>query len=213
MGKVRPKKSAPHTDMTAMTDVAFLLLTFFIMTATFKNNEAAEITTPSSVSQIKVPDDKIMIISIDPNGKVFFGVDAMSTRAAMLDNIASAKGLSFTDEERYKFSIQPSFGFPVAQLKSWLALKADQMNKVEQPGIPVDSTGVSELADWVFAARKADHELRLALKGDNASKFPVFKDVLANLQSQNINRFNLITSSEEPPAGFKADAAAPAEEK
>jgi biopolymer transport protein ExbD len=184
MGKVRPKKSSPHTDMTAMTDVAFLLLTFFIMTATFKNNDAAEITTPSSISQIKVPDEKIMIISIDPNGKVFFGVDAMPTRAAMLDNIGETKGLSFTDEERYKFSIQPNLG------------------------IPVDSTGVSELADWVFAARKADHELRLALKGDNASKFPVFKDVLANLQSQNINRFNLITSSEEPPAGFRADAAA-----
>jgi biopolymer transport protein ExbD len=127
MGKVRPKKSAPHTDMTAMTDVAFLLLTFFIMTATFKNNEAAEITTPSSISQIKVPDDDIMIISIDPTGKVFFGVDAMPTRVAMLENIASVKGLSFTDEEKYKFSIQPSFGFPVAQLKGWLSMPPDQM--------------------------------------------------------------------------------------
>lgn len=79
------------------------------------------------------------------------------------------------------------------------------MKQVEQPGIPVDSTGVSELADWVFAARKANPKVRIALKGDNAAKFPVFKDVLANLQSQNINRFNLITSSEEPPAGFRQD--------
>jgi biopolymer transport protein ExbD len=205
MGKVRPKKSAPWTDMTAMTDVAFLLLTFFIMTATFKDNEAAEINTPSSISQIKVPDDDIMIISIDKDGRVFFGVDAMPTRIAMLENIASVKGLTFTDEEKYKFSIQPAFGFPAAQLKQWLSLPGDQMSKVEQPGIPVDSTGVSELADWVFAARKANQGLRLALKGDNVSKFPVFKDVLANLQSQNINRFNLITSSEEPPAGFKQD--------
>ncbi|ODS76126.1 MAG: biopolymer transporter ExbD [Cytophagaceae bacterium SCN 52-12] len=210
MGKVRPKKSAPHTDMTAMTDVAFLLLTFFIMTATFKNNDAAEISTPSSISQIKVPDEDIMIISIDPKGKVFFGVDAMPTRAAMLENIAAVKGLSFTDEEKYKFSIQPNFGFPVAQLKSWLSMPPDQMNKVDQPGIVVDSTGVSELADWVFAARKANPKLRIALKGDNAAKFPVFKDVLANIQSQNINKFNLITSSEEPPAGFKTDAPAAA---
>ncbi len=205
MAKVRPKKHPPHIDMTAMTDVAFLLLTFFIMTATFKDNEAAEILTPSSISQIKVPDDDIMIISIDSEGRVFFGVDAQPTRAAMLDNMAATKGVSFTDQEKARFVIQPNFGFPVNQLKSWLNLPPDQMSKVTQPGIPVDSTGVSELADWVFAARKANPALRIALKGDNAAKFPVFKDVLANLQSQNINRFNLITSSEEPPAGYKAD--------
>ena len=201
MGKVRPKKHAPHTDMTAMTDVAFLLLTFFIMTATFKSNEA-EITTPSSISQIKVPDDHIMVISIDKAGKVFFGVDAKPIRAAMLDNIGQAKGITFTDIEKAKFSLQTSFGFPLNQLKPWLNMSKEQMPQVSQPGIPVDSTGASELADWVYAARKADNQLRIALKGDNLSKFPVFKDVLANLQSQNINKFNLITGSEQAPAGY-----------
>jgi biopolymer transport protein ExbD len=78
----------------------------------------------------------------------------------------------------------------------------EQMGQVKQPGIPVDSTGASELADWVYAARKADSQLRIALKGDNLSKFPAFKDVLANLQSQNINKFNLITGSEQAPAGY-----------
>ena len=206
MGKVKPKKHPPHTDMTAMTDVAFLLLTFFIMTATFKSNEAAEIMTPSSVSQIKVPDEDIMIISIDNQGKVFFGVDAQPVRAAMLDNMGATKGISFTEAEKAKFAVQGNFGFPVGQLKSWLNLPLVEMKKIAQPGIVVDSTGTSELADWVFAARKANPQLRIAIKGDNASKFPVFKDVIANLQSQNINRFNLITSGEEPPAGFKQDA-------
>ncbi|QRR02600.1 ExbD/TolR family protein [Dyadobacter sandarakinus] len=201
MGKVRPKKHAPHTDMTAMTDVAFLLLTFFIMTATFKSNDA-EITTPTSISQIKVPDDKIMIISIDREGKVFFGVDAQPVRAAMLENIGQAKGVTFTDTEKAKFAIQSSFGFPLNQLKAWLNMPKDQMSQVKQPGIPVDSTGASELADWVYAARKADSGLRIALKGDNVAKFPAFKDVLANLQSQNINKFNLITGSEQAPAGY-----------
>jgi len=201
MGKVRPKKHAPHTDMTAMTDVAFLLLTFFIMTATFKSNEA-EITTPTSISEIKVPDDDIMIISIDKAGKVFFGVDAQPTRVAMLDNIAQSKGLSFTDTEKAKFALQPSFGVPLNQLKPWLNMPKEKMAEAVQPGIPVDSTGASELADWVYAARKANSQLRIALKGDNVSKFPVFKDVLSNLQSQNINKFNLITGSESAPAGY-----------
>ncbi|WP_031528951.1 ExbD/TolR family protein [Dyadobacter crusticola] len=204
MAKVRPKKHAPHTDMTAMTDVAFLLLTFFIMTATFKSNDA-EITTPSSISQIKVPDDDIMVISIDKAGKVFFGVDAQPVRAAMLENIGQSKGITFTDTEKAKFAVQSSFGFPLNQLKPWLNMPKEQMSQVKQPGIPVDSTGASELADWVYAARKANNRLRIALKGDNLSKFPVFKDVLSNLQSQNINKFNLITGSEQAPAGYTND--------
>ena len=202
MAVVKPKKHPPHTDMTAMTDVAFLLLTFFIMTATFKTNDA-EITTPTSISQIKVPDVELMIISIDKDGKVFFGVDAKPTRIAMLENLAQTKGITFTDVEKAKFSIQTSFGFPINQLKPWLNMSKEQMIAVKQPGIKVDSTGTSELADWVYAARKASPMLRIALKGDNVSKFPVFKDVLANLQSQNINKFSLITGSEDAPAGFK----------
>ncbi|MCE7042258.1 biopolymer transporter ExbD [Dyadobacter sp. CY312] len=202
MGVVKPKKHPPHTDMTAMTDVAFLLLTFFIMTATFKTNDA-EITTPTSISQIKVPDDELMIISIDKDGKVYFGVDAKPTRIEMLDNIAQTKGISFSDVEKAKFSIQTSFGLPINQLKPWLNMPKDQMASVKQPGIPTDSTGTSELADWVYAARKANPGLRIALKGDNIAKFPKFKDVLANLQSQNINKFSLITGSEDAPAGFK----------
>jgi len=202
MAVVKPKKHPPHTDMTAMTDVAFLLLTFFIMTATFKTNDA-EITTPTSISQIKVPDDELMIISIDKDGKVFFGVDAKPTRVAMLENLGQTKGITFTDAEKAKFSIQTSFGFPVNQLKPWLNMSKEQMTAVKQPGVKVDSTGTSELADWIYAARKASPMLRIALKGDNVSKFPVFKDVLANLQSQNINKFSLITGSEDAPAGFK----------
>jgi biopolymer transport protein ExbD len=163
------------------------------------------VNTPSSVSTIKVPDDKIMIISIDKDGKVFFGVDAAPTRISMLDNIAQAKGVSFTDLEKQKFSQQSSFGLPLNQLKAFLATPDAQRSQIKQPGIPVDSSGTSELADWVYAARKADPGLRIALKGDNVAKFPVFKDVLGNLQSQNINRFNLITGSEDAPAGFKLD--------
>jgi biopolymer transport protein ExbD len=201
MGVVKPKKHPPHTDMTAMTDVAFLLLTFFIMTATFKTNDA-EITTPTSISQIKVPDDELMVISIDKDGKVYFGVDAKPTRVEMLENIAQTKGMSFTDVEKAKFSIQTSFGLPLNQIKPWLNMPKEQMTSVNQPGIPTDSTGTSELADWVYAARKANPNLRIALKGDNIAKFPKFKDVLANLQSQNINKFSLITGSEDAPAGF-----------
>src|SRR5690606_10357726 len=116
MAKVRPKKSAPFIDMTAMTDVAFLLLTFFIMTATFKNNEAAEITTPSSISQIKVPDEDIVVISIDPEGKVFFSVDGQPVRISMLDIIGSAKGITINHNEKYQVRIDPGPRLPVEEM-------------------------------------------------------------------------------------------------
>ena len=101
-----------------------------------------------------------------------------------------------------------NFGLPIGQLKSYLSLSKEQQAKVKQPGIPTDTTGAgpsNELKDWVYNSRKANNDLRIALKGDNLAKFSSFKDVLATLQAQNINKFNLITGTEAPPAGWKAD--------
>lgn len=192
-----------------MCDVAFLLLTFFILTAQFKAQDAAAIDTPSSISSIKVPDKDIMTIALDKEGKVYFGIDSQTDRIAMLDNVAAAEGLSFTDKEKKEFSLMANFGVPLNQLKSYLAIDHEKRGSVKQPGLVVDSTGVAknnDLSKWIYNARKANNGLRIALKGDNLTKFPVFKDVLATLQAQNINKFNLITGTEAPPAGWKSDA-------
>jgi biopolymer transport protein ExbD len=208
MPAVKVKRASSSVDMTAMTDVAFLLLTFFILTAQFRSQDAASIETPSSISGIKVPDKDIMTIGLGKDGKVYFGVDSPQDRIAMLDNIAATKGLTFTDKEKKEFSLMSNFGLPINQLKSYLELPEDKRGQVTQPGIPTDSTGAgatNELKDWVFNSRKANNGLRIALKGDNLAKFPEFKNVLATLQAQNINKFNLITGTEAPPAGWKAD--------
>ena len=205
MPAVKPKRNFPMMDMTAMCDVAFLLLTFFILTAKFKSQDAAEIETPSSISGIKVPDKDLMQISIDKEGKIYFGIDNMNTRVAMLDNMAAAKGLSFTDKEKKAFALQSNFGMPLAQLKAFLNLPGEQQKAFKQPGMPVDSTAQNDLAMWIYNARKANNGLRIAVKGDNLSKFPAFKDVLGSLQMQNINKFNLVTGTEAPPAGWTSD--------
>lgn len=192
-------------DMTAMCDVAFLLLTFFILTAQFKAQDAATINPPSSISGIKVPDKDIMTISLDNTGKVYFGIDNQQNRMNMLDNIASTYNISFTDKEKKAFAILPNFGVPINQLKSFLALHPEKQKEVKQPGIPVDSTisiQTNQLGQWVYNARKANNNLRIAVKGDNLAKFPAFKNVLSTLQSQNINKFNLVTGTEQPPAGW-----------
>lgn len=208
MPKVKVKRSSSTVDMTAMCDVAFLLLTFFILTAQFRSQDAASIETPSSISGIKVPDKDIMTISLDKEGKVYFGIDGQPTRIAMLENVAAAKGITFSDREKKEFSLMSNFGVPLAQMKSFLSLPNEQKSKVKQPGIPTDSTGAgptNELKEWVYNARKANNDLRIALKGDNLAKFPNFKNVLVTLQAQNINKFNLITGTEAPPAGWKQD--------
>lgn len=205
---IKPKRKVPAMDMTAMCDVAFLLLTFFILTAQFRSQEAAAVDPPSSISGIKVPDKDIMTIALDKDGKVYFGIDNQQNRLLMLDNVAAARGLSFTDKEKRAFALMASFGVPIAQLKSFLALDNEQRMKVKQPGIPVDSIGVepnNELATWVYNSRKANNNLRIAIKGDSFSKFPNFKNVLTTLQAQNINKFNLITGTEAPPAGWTND--------
>lgn len=208
MPKVKVKRASSSVDMTAMCDVAFLLLTFFILTAQFRSQDAAAIETPSSISSIKVPDADIMTIALDKEGKVYFGIDGQPTRIAMLEYVATAKGITFTDKEKKEFALMSNFGLPIAQLKSYLNLPKEQQAKVKQPGIPTDSTGAgptNELKDWVYNSRKANNKLRIALKGDNLAKFSSFKTVLSTLQAQNINKFNLITGTEAPPAGWKAD--------
>ncbi|KAB7731879.1 biopolymer transporter ExbD [Rudanella paleaurantiibacter] len=208
MPRVKPKRHGASMDMTAMVDVAFLLLTFFILTAQFRAQDAAAIETPSSISGIKVPDKDIMTISLSKEGNVYFGIDNQQKRLDMLDNFAAANGLSFTDKEKKAFSLLSSFGMPKTQLKAFLNLDPEKRNAYKQPGIPTDSTGAgaaNELKDWVFNARKANNDLRIALKGDNLAKFPNFKNVLSTLQAQNINKFNLITGTEAPPAGWTAD--------
>lgn len=208
MPKVKIKRASSAVDMTAMCDVAFLLLTFFILTAQFRAQDAATIETPSSISGIKVPDKDIMVIALDRDGKVYFGIDNQQHRIAMLDNMAQAKGITFSPKEQKEFALMANFGMPVTQLKAFLNLSKEQQAKFKQPGIPTDTTGAgptNELKDWVYNARKANNELRIALKGDNLAKFPNFKNVLATLQAQNINKFNLITGTEAPPAGWKND--------
>lgn len=208
MPAVKIKRASSSVDMTAMTDVAFLLLTFFILTAQFRAQDAATIETPSSISGIKVPDKNIMTIGLDREGKVYFGIDNQQERIEMLENIGAAKGITFTPKEKKEFALMSNFGMPIAQLKSYLNLPKEQQAKIKQPGIPTDSTGAAptnELKEWVYNSRKANNDLRIALKGDNLAKFPAFKDVLATLQAQNINKFNLITGTEAPPAGWTND--------
>ncbi len=80
MAKVKSKRVAIRIDMTPMVDVAFLLLTFFMLTTQFRPPEEVTVELPSSHSAFKVPDADIIIISVSKEGRIFMGLDSQVLR-------------------------------------------------------------------------------------------------------------------------------------
>ena len=185
-------------DMTAMCDVAFLLLTFFILTATAKQPEPLPVDTPASTVQTKLPENNLATITIGKEGTVFFGMTDRDIREEALNNMAQKYQVSFTDEEKAKFQLIETFGVPIQNLKQVIAMTSTERNKQNiQPGIPKDSLN-NQLADWILYARKAtidmhQKEISIAIKGDAKEQYPQIRRVMDILQDQKINSFNLVT--------------------
>ena len=205
MGKVKVHRSSPSLDMTPMVDLAFLLVTFFMLTTKFAPEEPVAVDTPSSTSEIKLPETDILTITISKQGAVFFNMDGKYTRQALLQKMGEKYGIAFTPDQINRFSVLPSFGVPIGNLAEYLDMSPDDRKTVQQPGIPTDSTH-NELADWIVMSRISNPKLRIAVKGDSDANYPVVKDVIATLVDRHVTRFNLITNMERaaaaaPPAG------------
>ncbi|WP_316735435.1 biopolymer transporter ExbD [Pedobacter aquatilis] len=202
MPRIKVKRTSTVTDMTAMCDVAALLLTFFILTATAKQPEPLAVSTPSSTYVFKVPAENNAILTIG-QGKVFFEVAGQKVRARTLQLMGEQYKVTFTPDEITRFSVVGSFGVPVSNLKQFIGMSgADRMKPGAQPGIPTDSTD-NQLNSWVLNARKATQELngaamRVSIKGDAKEEYPVVKKVIDVLQKQKVNKFLLVTNSEAP---------------
>ena len=201
MPRAKVARKSTAIDMTAMCDVAFLLLTFFILTATARQPEALPVDTPASTVKFKLPDTDIATLTVGQK-KVFFGVPGQPIRVRTLELMAEKYSMTFNDEEKLRFSLIESFGVPIGNLKQIIELKGDDRNKEGlQPGIPTDSVGdrPSELHNWILSARYATKEMhnvdmRVSIKGDSGEEYPQIKKVTSILQDQNINKFSLITS-------------------
>jgi biopolymer transport protein ExbD len=197
MAKVKMQKKAASIDMTAMCDVAFLLLTFFILTATAKQPEPLSVETPSSTVEVKLPESDLATLTVG-KGKVFFGVTGKEVRIRTLELMGTEYGVAFSPEERQRFSLIDGFGVPMSQIKSLIAKNSTERN-VEglQKGIPKDSLD-NQLAKWIRNARIATKEiagaqLKVAIKGDAKQEYPEIKKVMDILQDQEVNSFNLVT--------------------
>lgn len=198
MAKVKVPRKSTTVDMTAMTDVAFLLLTFFMLATQFKPDEPVQVVTPSSIAEVPLPDVDIMNITISKEGQVFFDMQGQQFREKLITKMGEISKITFTPEQIKNFSVMSSFGTPIAELSQLLSLHPDERAKVKQTGIPCDSAN-NELANWIWQARLSNNNVRVAIKGDGDANYPVVAQVIKTLQDKNVNRFNFITSLEAAP--------------
>jgi len=202
-----PRKSTA-VDMTAMCDVAFLLLSFFILTAQFKPSEAVPVTTPNSVANKIAPQKDVVMISLKKDGHVFLstgdGADDRDKKREILKSLNSSKSLGLTDDDIEKLVKAPFLGVPLAQLNQQAKLKTEQMTSETLPGIPCKDTTNNEMIDWMRAVAdvyQGGHPPNLLLKGDNVAKYPYFKNILSAFKKNEFFKFQMVTSPENVPQG------------
>lgn len=159
MGRAKIKKKSTFIDMTAMSDVTVLLLTFFMLTSTFVKKEPVQVTTPASVSEIKIPETNVLQILVDPSGKVFMSLDKQSDLREVLEAMGQEYGVTFTPEETKKFMLASTFGVPMKSMKKYLDLPQDQQDAVlKNEGIPTDSID-NQFKAWVRNARAVNNKI------------------------------------------------------
>ena len=184
--------------MTPMVDLFALLLTFFMLTSSFRPQEAAIIDTPNSISEKLSPSHNVITILVGKDNKVYMNFDngadtTMLIRKEVLKKMAEQYHLTFTDKELKTFTSWSSFGMPADHLKAWLNTEDSKEREKFQTGIPMDSTD-NQLNLWVRFIRLQNPNAEVAIKGDAGADFKTVKHVMDILQENQVNKFDLTTT-------------------
>jgi biopolymer transport protein ExbD len=217
MSKKPSKGGAPALDMTPMVDLAFLLVTFFMLTASFRMAEPVVVDPPSSIGQVDLPDNHIMV-TIDDRGRAFFGISNSTAKMNALREMAAKYKVNFTEQQIVKFSGLPSFGVDIKDLPRYIDAGEEQRKRFQpQKGVPIDTiTPNNQLKDWIAiggrkavemyeSARRLAAEKQMDFRGEKPryaikcaakTKYMYVKDVIKTFTDLKLYQFNLITSLE-----------------
>ncbi|MES2278291.1 MAG: biopolymer transporter ExbD [Bacteroidota bacterium] len=198
MPRVKIPRKSTAIDMTAMCDVAFLLLTFFILTAKPRTDDPIPVDQPAAAITTQLPESDVAVLTVGQK-KIFFGVEGAEIRKQTLAKMGEKYKITFTADEANKFAALPTFGVDINSLKQFLALSADDRKQYVQKGIPIDTTDNNQLFDWVKQSRIVTasldtKEMKVAIKGDSKEEYPTIAMIIKVLQKQKVNKFALITN-------------------
>jgi biopolymer transport protein ExbD len=210
MPSIKIHRKSTDTDMTPFVDVAFLILSFFMLATKFKPPEPVPITTPGSVTSDKLPESNAVLISIDSANRVFFSVLSekdQSVYKSIIEDLNSTKALNLSKDEMDNYKKTYMVGVPFGGLKQLLATPQDQQKNLKQPGIPVMDSASNELVWWISEAKKAfaGQKLKFLIKGDSKSKYPTFEAVVSALKRNEEFKYNLVTALEDVPSGSELE--------
>ncbi len=216
MAKIKISKGSPQLDMTPMVDLAFLLVTFFMLTASVRVTEPVVVDTPSSTSDKLLPDN-VILVTVDTKGNAFYTIGNPEVRIKTLEKMGLQHNVEFTDKEKKEFGKITSFGVPVSGLKQYLAMEDNDRAKFVSPGIPYKDSLKNELGEWIQFGRIEEQRfgqaqeakqsakgssvkrepLRFAIKADGKTNYIAVKEVIKVFTDKKLYRFNLITNLEQ----------------
>jgi biopolymer transport protein ExbD len=206
MGRAKIPRKSTNIDMTAMCDVAFLLLSFFILATKQKPPEAVSVTAPASVSSKAAP-EKSILITLNKEGKVYLMLGEDTKKKEILRDLNTTRALGLSEGELTKLAKMPVMGMPLNQIKGLLAL-SEPVPAGKLPGIPASDSTNNELVDWLRSVNvayantpRSQFEEMVLLKGDQDAKYPDFKSIKFALKKNNMFKFRIVTNSETVPVG------------
>ena len=197
MAKIKIQKKDIWIDMTPMSDVMTLLLCFFMLTSTFLTPEPVQVNAPNSVSEVKIPEQDLLTILVNPDGNIYVGTENKNYMKAMLETMTDKFGITLNANQEKHFLEDAMVGAPMGKLADYLNLSTEKMTEaIQKLGLPLDSIdgGKSEFQEWVSAARSANPDMKLAIKCDATTSYAVVKKMMSELQDMSENRFQLITN-------------------